>query len=145
MENYYEILGVEPEASIEDIRKAYKKRAMEWHPDRPTGSEQKFKKLVRAHAILSNEDSKKAYDRRKKNTSSNFASRFSKVASAASTTAKKVMNDFVDEGLFDTLDKFLGRQKEPKNVEVNIQITLEELYEGADKTVSFKRHELCET
>lgn len=145
MENYYEILGVEPEASIEDIRKAYKKRAMEWHPDRPTGSEQKFKRLVKAHAILSNKDSRKAYDRRKKNTASNFASRFSKVASAASTTAKKVMNDFVDEGLFDTLDKFLGRQKEPKNVEVNIQITLEELYEGADKTVSFKRHELCET
>jgi len=143
--DYYEILGVAPDASIEDIRKAYKNKAKEWHPDKPSGSVQKFKKLGSAYKILNDEDSRKAYDRRMRNTQSNFASRFSKVATAASTTAKKVMNDFVDEGLFDTLDKFLGRQKEPNNVEMGIQITLEELYEGADKTVRFKRHELCET
>lgn len=145
MENYYEVIGVDPDASVEDIKKAYKKRAMEWHPDRPNGSEQRFKNLVKAYNVLSNETSRKAYDRRRKNASSNFASRFSKVATAASTTAKKVMNDFVDEGLFDTLDKFLGRQREPSNVEVGIDITLEELYEGADKTVSLKRNEICET
>jgi len=96
MENYYEILGVESEASLEEIKKAYKKRAMEWHPDRPSGSEQKFKKLVNAYKIISNEETRKNYDRRRRNTNSNFASRFSKVATASSSTAKKVVNDFVD-------------------------------------------------
>jgi molecular chaperone DnaJ len=143
-ETYYEILGIEVDASDEEIRKAYKKRAMEWHPDRANGSEEKFKKLVKAYGIISNPETRKKYDRRLNNSSSTFASKFSKVASAATTTAKKVMNDFVDDGLFETLDKFLGRKKEPKNIEANIKITIEELYSGADKQVKFKRFELCE-
>ena len=137
--DYYKLLGIEPDATLEELKNAYKKRAKEWHPDKPGGSPERFKQLVDAYTILSNIDSRKSYDRKLNNSAEKFTSRFSSVASAASATARKVMNDFVDEGLFDTLDKFLGRKKESKNVEVKIKITLEELYGGADKKISFKR------
>jgi molecular chaperone DnaJ len=116
---------------------------MEWHPDKATGSEENFKKLVKAYSIISNSKSRKAYDRRRQNKASTFKSRFSKAATAATTTAKKVMNDFVDEGLFDALDKFLGRKKDPKNISAKIKITIEELYSGVDKKIKFKRKEYC--
>lgn len=143
MTDFYEILGVAPNATSEEIKKAYRKRALEWHPDRKgTGSEELFKKLSDAYDILKNPESRENYDRRRKATPEGFTSRFAKVASS---TAKKVVTDFVDESLFDTLDKILGRKKEPKNIELTIKITIEELYEGADKSLSFKRHEFCES
>lgn len=142
--NHYELLGVEVDATQEELRRAYKQRAKEWHPDRPGGSPQKFRDLVDAYDILKNPETRKSYDRKLNNSAEAFTSRFSSVASAAQATAKKVMNDFVDEGLFDTLDKFLGRKKEAKNIEASIKISLEELYSGADKTVTFKRLEECD-
>ena len=142
---YYQLLGVEPDATHEELRKAYKQRAKDWHPDRPNGSPEKFKELVDAYDILKNADTRKAYDRKLNNSPENFTARFSSAASGAAAAAKKVMNDFVDEGLFDTLDKFLGRKREPRNIESSINITLEELYNGADKTVAFKRLETCDS
>ena len=143
--DYYEVLGVTPDATADEIKKAYKKRALELHPDRLGGSDEQFKKLGEAYGILNNQDSRENYDRRRKSTPEGFTSRFAKVASAASSTAKKVVNDFVDESLFETLDKILGRKKERKDIELSIKITLEELYEGADKRVAFKRQELCDS
>jgi len=146
--DYYEVLGVTPSASSEDIKKAYKKRALEYHPDRQSGSDELFKKLGEAYSVLNNPDSRENYDRRRKVLSSNpegFTSKFAKVASAATTTAKKVVNDFVDESLFETLDKILGRKREPNNLEVTLKVTLEEIYDGAEKRIAFKRRENCDT
>ena len=137
--DYYKILGVSPNASLDDIKKAYKKRAKEWHPDKQSGSSDLFKKLVAAYNVIGNEERRKSYDRRI-NSPQSFTSRFSNVATVA---AKKVMNDFVDEGLFDTLDKFFGRASEPKNIEMEIEITIEELYSGQEKAISFSRLEVC--
>lgn len=140
--DYYEILGVSPAATPEEIKKAYKKRALEWHPDKITGSNELFKKLSDAYNVLNNPDTRENYDRRRKASPEGFTSRFAKVATS---TAKKVVNDFVDDNLFETLDKILGRKKEPKNIELTIKITIEELYEGSDKSVTFKRLESCDT
>jgi len=118
---------------------------MVWHPDRATGSEENFKKLVDAYKILGNTNSRIEYDRRLKITPETFTSRFSKVAEVATSTAKKVVNDFVSDGIFDTLDEILGRKKESNNLELDIKITLEELYSGSDKRVVFKRKELCDS
>jgi molecular chaperone DnaJ len=142
--DYYDLLGVPAAASDEEIKKAYKKRAKELHPDTLTGSEMAFKQLVDAYAILGNTDKRRDYDRRRNNSPASFTSRFSRAADAASNTAKKVMSDIVDEGIFDTLDRILGRKKEPKNIENSIKITIEELYEGADKKITFKRMEACD-
>ena len=137
--DYYKILGVPPNASSDDIKKAYKTRAKEWHPDKQSGSPDLFKKLVAAYHVIGNEDRRKSYDRRV-NSPQSFTSRFSNVATVA---AKRVMNDFVDEGLFDTLDKFFGRAPESRNIEMEIEITIEELYSGQEKAISFSRLEAC--
>ncbi|MDE3038460.1 MAG: DnaJ domain-containing protein, partial [Pseudomonadota bacterium] len=62
----YEILGVQKSASADDLKKAYRKLAMQHHPDRNPGdkkAEEKFKELSHAYDILSDEQKRAAYDR----------------------------------------------------------------------------------
>src|ERR1700712_1176416 len=64
--DYYEILGVSKSASADEIKKAYRKVAMQYHPDRNPGdksSEEKFKEAAEAYEILSDSDKKAQYDR----------------------------------------------------------------------------------
>ena len=66
-QDYYEVLGVARDASPEDIRTAYRKLALEWHPDRHQGdakddAEKKFKQISEAHEVLSDPEKRKRYD-----------------------------------------------------------------------------------
>lgn len=63
MENPYEILGVSKDASREEIRKAFKKKAQEHHPDREGGSHEKMMALTVANRILTNAEQRERYDR----------------------------------------------------------------------------------
>ncbi|ODQ78851.1 hypothetical protein BABINDRAFT_162528 [Babjeviella inositovora NRRL Y-12698] len=58
----YELLGVTPGASDADIKKGYRKAALKYHPDKPTGDTEKFKEVSEAFEILSNEEKKEVYD-----------------------------------------------------------------------------------
>ncbi len=63
--DYYQILGVKKNASPEEIKKAYRKLALKYHPDRTKGdkaSEEKFKQINEAYAVLSNPQKRKQYD-----------------------------------------------------------------------------------
>ena len=66
---YYEILGVEKDANLREIKIAYRRLSLIWHPDRPTPQgytkeqqEEKFKEIVCAYEILSDSTKRKAYD-----------------------------------------------------------------------------------
>jgi len=69
-QDYYEILGVARDASPDDIKSAYRKLALKWHPDRHQGdaqdkaaeAEEKFKRISEAHEVLSDTDKRKQYD-----------------------------------------------------------------------------------
>jgi len=64
--DFYEILGVTKSASADEIKKAYRKVAMQYHPDRNPGdktAEEKFKEAAEAYEILSDSDKKAQYDR----------------------------------------------------------------------------------
>lgn len=64
-EDYYQILGVKKDASKEEIKKAYRKLAMKYHPDHTKGdkaAEEKFKKISEAYAVLSDTEKRKEYD-----------------------------------------------------------------------------------
>src|SRR5919199_4568626 len=63
--NYYEILGVSPEASSEEIKKAFRRLALQYHPDVNPGdkaAEEKFKDISEAYEILSDPERRKKYD-----------------------------------------------------------------------------------
>src|SRR3954469_12225192 len=64
--DYYEVLGVQKSASADEIKKAYRKTAMQFHPDRNPGdkaAEEKFKEAAEAYEILNDSDKKSQYDR----------------------------------------------------------------------------------
>lgn len=63
--DYYEVLGVDKNASDDDIKKAYKKLAIQYHPDRNPGdkqAEEKFKEAAEAYSVLSDKDKRARYD-----------------------------------------------------------------------------------
>ena len=63
--DYYEILGVQKTASEDDMKKAYRKLALKYHPDRNPGNkqaEEQFKEINEAYAVLSDKDKRKEYD-----------------------------------------------------------------------------------
>jgi curved DNA-binding protein CbpA len=67
MDDYYEVLELDRSASAEEIKAAYRRLAMTWHPDRNAGSaeaEEKFKAISQAYSVLSDEASRRAYDER---------------------------------------------------------------------------------
>ncbi|KAB2831833.1 MAG: DnaJ domain-containing protein, partial [Caedimonadaceae bacterium] len=64
--DYYEVLGVPKDASADDMKKAYRKLAMKYHPDRNQGdksAEHKFKELNEAYEVLKDDQKRSAYDR----------------------------------------------------------------------------------
>src|SRR5579862_981745 len=66
MTDYYEVLGVAKGASQDDIKKAYRKKALQYHPDRNPGdkeAEKKFKEISEAYDVLSDDNKRAMYDR----------------------------------------------------------------------------------
>ena len=64
--DYYEVLGVSKDADAKEIKKAYRKLAMKYHPDKNPGdkaAEEKFKEINEAYEVLSDEEKRSTYDR----------------------------------------------------------------------------------
>jgi len=107
--DYYQILGAPRNATEDEIKKAYRKLAMQYHPDRNQGKEQwaneKFKEINEAYGVLGNPDKRKQYDQF--GTVGDVGDIFG--SQATQTTFEDLMQDFGGAGLgFDFLDNVFG-------------------------------------
>lgn len=107
--DYYQILGVPRGSSEEDIKKAYRKMAMQYHPDRNPGKEawanEKFKEINEAYGVLGNVEKRQQYDRF--GTVGNVGDIFSNAGTR--TTFEDLMREFGQAGLgYDFLQSIFG-------------------------------------
>jgi molecular chaperone DnaJ len=143
--DYYNILGVDKSASEDEIKKAYRKLAMKYHPDKNNGdkaSEEKFKEAAEAYDILSTPDKKKNYD----TTGSPNASPFGGGGQhqyGHGFNMEDIFSQFGDifGGSFN--NKYGKKQQRGSDLRIKVQLNLEEILKGAKKKLKFKRSDMC--
>ncbi|MCI0586812.1 MAG: molecular chaperone DnaJ [Planctomycetes bacterium] len=153
--DFYEILGVEKGASPEEIKRAYRKLAFEHHPDRNPNdaqAEKKFKELAEAYDVLSDPTKRAQYDRFGREGVGAGAGGF---APRDFTNVEEIFRTFGDifgggsifEDLFGGGRSSRGgtRTRRGSNLRIQLDLTLEEISKGAEKTISLEREERCET
>ncbi len=139
--DYYETLGVSKNASTEDIKKAYKKLAKQYHPDLNKGNpdaEKKFKEINEAAAVLGNDKKREQYDR------------FGSTEEGPGFDSSNFQGNF-DFG--DIFDQFFGgfggsRRQGPQpgnDLVYELTLDLEEAYAGTTKKLVFKKLAECDT
>lgn len=125
MTNYYEILGISKDASKEEIKKTFRKLAMENHPDKG-GSKEKFQEIQEAYEILGNEDKRRDYDNGNKRSGGHGMSNF----------------DFFFNSHFNNNHQHNSRVKKSDHY-YNCDITLKDVHFGYLKKIKVKRENLC--
>jgi len=145
--DYYEVLGVSRSATDVEIKSAYRKLAMEHHPDRNPGnakSEEQFKAAAEAYAVLADSEKRGLYDR--------FGHAGVGSAGASAGFDASVFAEFGDFG--DILGNMFGfgfgggRRGGPQrgaDLRYDLEITFEESARGAETTIQIPRHEHCTT
>ena len=145
--DYYEILGVAKDASDDDIKKAYRKLAMKYHPDRWVNgtdeekkyAEQKFKEIAEANEVLSDPQKRQMYDNGGFEFNADGFDPFEMFRNMAAGGFGSGFGDFFN-GAFNG-----GRQRVNRgsNVQAHVSMTLEEAYFGGNKKVTVTRQKSC--
>ncbi|MBS4064297.1 MAG: molecular chaperone DnaJ [Chitinophagaceae bacterium] len=157
--DYYEILGVSKGASADEIKKAYRKVAMQHHPDRNPGNkeaEEKFKEAAEAYEVLSDADKRSQYDRYgHAGVSGNGRGGFGG-GGAHGMNMEDIFSQFGDIFGDDVFGSFFGggqrrggggrtRGVRGSNLRVRIKLNFEEIAKGASKTIKVKKYVSCNT
>ncbi len=160
--DYYEILGVARTASVDEIKQAYRKLAMQFHPDRVSEdkkkqAEEKFKEISEAYAVLSDENKKKLYDQYgHEGIDSRFSTEdifrnanFSDIFGGGGGFGSLFEDFFSDLG-FDVFgsgsqSRGGGRKRKGRDLVADVSITFEESFNGVEKTITYFRNETCAT
>jgi molecular chaperone DnaJ len=146
--DYYEVLGVQKSASKDQIKDAYRKLALQFHPDRnkDSGAEEKFKEISEAYAVLSDDQKRQQYDQL---GHSGFDQRYSSEDIFRGADFDSI---FRDMGFGDIFRSFFGGgsfggYEEPnrgQDLAYNLEITLEEAAKSTEKEIEIPRTERCE-
>ncbi|PSG99983.1 MAG: molecular chaperone DnaJ [Nanohaloarchaea archaeon SW_4_43_9] len=134
---YYELLGVGEDASQDEIKKAYRKKAKKYHPDSnsDTADEEKFKKINKAYDVLSDEDKRKKYDRFGEQGVEGHAGRGQR---RAASNFQDIFEQIFGGGGFSNRGRKRGN-----HLKMHTTITLEEAYQGVEKTFEVERKVEC--
>ncbi|MCX6791183.1 MAG: molecular chaperone DnaJ [Candidatus Gribaldobacteria bacterium] len=156
MADYYQLLGVAKTATPEEIKKAYRKLAHQYHPDKG-GDESKFKEINEAYQVLGNAEKRKQYDQygnvfengqpgfRQGSGGFDFGSFWQQNGQGAAFD----FNNFNLEDLFEGFFNGQGRQASRKNshhgrdIEINVTLNLEDTLKEFKKKVIFERYIRC--
>lgn len=156
MADYYSTLGVARGASSDDIKKAFRKLAHQYHPDKGTGDEKKFKEINEAYQVLGNSEKRARYDQ----TGQDYHSQgqgggadpgggfggFSAGGGPASGW------DFSGSGFEDVFSDLFGgrggsrgRGRAGADIEVDVELSFEEMVRGAKREIKLRKMSECET
>jgi len=143
MRDFYDILGVEKGSLKSDIKRAYRRIAMKYHPDKNPenkDAEKKFKEAAEAYSVLSDDDKKAQYDRFGHNQFQNMGN-----GNMGNMDFEDIFSSFGDIFGGGFSDIFGGgrqtRQRQVGNLKISLELTLEEIYSGTSKTVKIQRLE----
>jgi molecular chaperone DnaJ len=143
--DYYEVLGVEREASGDEIKRAYRRLAMKYHPDRNPGdqaSEASFKECAEAYEVLSNEQRRAVYDRY-----GHQGLRGTPGHDFRSMNSEDIFSMF--EEIFGGAGRGRARQRGgvPRgyDLETEVELSLQDVLHGAEREVAFSRLDVCQT
>jgi len=137
---YYETLGLSPEATAEQIRKAYKRAAVQTHPDKG-GNADEFKEVSRAYEVLSDPDRRRQYDQYGEeppgfNSNSHESSNF--------RDPRDIYEHFFGgSSPFSQHSPFQHRSNRTEDLIYGLSCTLEELYHGSKREVKYRRKIAC--
>ncbi|MDO9338903.1 MAG: molecular chaperone DnaJ [Bacteroidales bacterium] len=147
--DYYEVLGVSKEATKEEIKKAYRKQALKFHPDKNPGdkkSEENFKEAAAAYEVLSNEEKKARYDRYGHAGMGGSANGFG----GQGMTMDDIFSSFGDifGDAFGGFGAFGGgrrgrRVNKGSNLRVKVKLNLQEIAAGAEKKIKVNKYDTC--
>ncbi|HMW25417.1 MAG TPA: molecular chaperone DnaJ, partial [Ferruginibacter sp.] len=158
--DYYEILGVSKGASQDEIKKAYRKVAMQYHPDRNPGdktAEEKFKEAAEAYEVLSDSDKRAQYDRFGHQAFGPGRSGGGGGYSGGGMNMDDIFSQFGDIfGDDNPFGSFFGgsnrrssgsraRGQRGSNLRVKLKLNFEEIAKGAQKTIKVKKYVPCNT
>ncbi len=153
--DYYDILGVKRDASAEEIKKAYRKMAIKYHPDKNPDdkqAEENFKEAAAAYEVLSNAEKKQRYDRY--GHAANAGSAAGGYGAGGSMNMDDIFSQFGDifgdqGGHFES---FFGQQQRSRggrpvargsNLRIKVKLTLEEIVKGVEKKIKVAKKIVC--
>jgi len=146
--DYYEVLGVSKNTSSDDIKRAYRRLAIKYHPDKNPGDKEaeiKFKECAEAYEVLSDPNKRKRYDQ--------FGHEGLRGAGMHDFSRMNVDDIFSMFGLDDLFGDFFGRRGRRTarragptrgyDLETTVELSLEDIAKGTEKTIEFTRQDLC--
>lgn len=151
--DYYEVLGVSKSASADEIKKAYRRLAVQYHPDRG-GDEAKFREVTEAYEVLKDSGKRQRYDQfGHAGVGSSAASDGNPFAGFAGfgQGAENINFDFGDLGLGDIFGSFFGggtsggrrRTNRGQDVETNVEVSFEQAVFGAEIELNLTMQDIC--
>lgn len=149
--DYYEVLGIEKGASADEIKKAFRKLAVKYHPDKEGGDETKFKEINEAYEVLKDQQKRQRYDQfGHAGVGGSSAGAGNPFEGFGGFQGQNINFDFGDGGLGDIFGSFFGggqqqtRARRGRDVETSLTLTFEEAIFGVEEHISLTLEDTCE-
>lgn len=139
-QDYYTVLGVDRSASKDEIKKAFRRLAAKYHPDKKTGDEKKFKEISEAYSVLSDDKKRAEYD----SYGHAFASQ-----GGAGTGFQGAGMEFDINDIFENFSEMFGggfsraRQNRGRDISIDIELKFEEAIFGVNRSVLLRKNNIC--